>query len=302
MDIDTIICGDCLEIMPQIPDKSVNLAILDLPYNINKAEWDKVPEYNGFVANVFTQCERVLKDNGSLYWFHNDFNTIVDIYTWLRDNSRFVFRQFIVWDKFKGAFTHQKQKSKQLRNYPKLVEYILYYTFPPDDSRFVEYMQREKEKAGLKTCSQINRLLGVAEKCGGIASHYFSKKPGFKQYYFPTREKYRRLQTTGYFTRDYDEFRREYEAGRHIYNNQKSHYSVWNYPIELISGHITPKPIRLIENIMIHSSNEGDTVLDPTAGSGTTAVACKRNNRHYICIEKEPEYCAIAEKRIVEML
>jgi len=67
-------------------------------------------------------------------------------------------------------------------------------------------------------------------------------------------------------------------------------------------SHPTQKPAALFEYLIKTYTNEGDTVLDPTAGSGTTAVACKRNDRHYICIEKEPEYCAIAEKRIKEML
>ena len=64
----------------------------------------------------------------------------------------------------------------------------------------------------------------------------------------------------------------------------------------------TQKPVALFEYLIKTYTNEGDTVLDPTCGSGTTAVACHKTNRHYICIEKEPEYCEIAEKRIAEML
>ena len=45
-------------------------------------------------------------------------------------------------------------------------------------------------------------------------------------------------------------------------------------------------------------SKEGDTVLDPFMGSGTTGVACKKTGRNFIGIEKEPEYCRIAEERI----
>jgi len=60
----------------------------------------------------------------------------------------------------------------------------------------------------------------------------------------------------------------------------------------------TPLPEYLIKTY----TNEGDTVLDPTCGSGTTAVACRKSNRHYICIEKEQEYVDIARKRVAEML
>ena len=67
-------------------------------------------------------------------------------------------------------------------------------------------------------------------------------------------------------------------------------------------SHPTQKPVALFEYLIRTYTNEGDTVLDPTCGSGTTAVACRKTNRHYICIEKEQEYCAIAEKRVKEML
>jgi DNA modification methylase len=44
----------------------------------------------------------------------------------------------------------------------------------------------------------------------------------------------------------------------------------------------------------------GDLILDPFAGSGTTAVACIAEDRQFIAIEREPEYCAIAERRIAQ--
>ena len=340
--IDTIICGDCLEVLPTLEDKSVNLVILDLPYNIKKAEWDSIPEYITFVGGVFKECERMLKDNGSLYWFHNDFDSIVNIYTWLRDNSKFVFRQLIVWnkkfesrDRQYNTWTQGYNEIEMLRNYQRFAEYILYYTFQDETGltqiygngdcfkQIKEYMQLEKKKAGLKTCKQINQLLGVDDSGGGMASLYFSNMNGVKQWLLPTEERYKKLQTTGYFNRDYDslraeydslraeyeELRRDYENQRYTFNNQKTHHSVWNYQMdgwrsggERKVSHISPKPVALIENLLKYSSNEGDIVLDPTAGSGTTAVACHKSNRHYICIEKEPEYCAIAEKRLAEML
>ena len=316
--IDTIICGDCLEVMPTIEDNSVNLVILDLPYNIKKAEWDSIPDYIPFIRDVFKECGRVLKDNGSLYWFCNDFDTMLDVCMMLR-YTKFVFRQQIIWNKRYKSRDKQYTSWMQgfvsegaLRNYPKLAEYIIYFTLqedvgvPGNDKDFIplrEYMWGEQEKAGLKTCQQINHLLGVDATGGGMANHYFSKKVGHKQWMLPTKEMYQKLQATGAFQRDYDDILQEYNELKFVFNNQKTHHSVWNYPVAAkIGGHVTPKPVALIENIIDYSSNEGDTVLDPTAGSGTTAVACRKSGRHYICIEKEPEYCAIAEKRLKEML
>ncbi len=67
-----------------------------------------------------------------------------------------------------------------------------------------------------------------------------------------------------------------------------------NYPRQ----HPTQKPADLMEWIVNYWTAEGDTVLDPFLGSGTTAVACVRTGRHFIGIELSPDYCDIANARI----
>ena len=62
--------------------------------------------------------------------------------------------------------------------------------------------------------------------------------------------------------------------------------------------HPTVKPIQLMSWLVQLVSKEGDTVLDPFMGSGTTAIACLKLNRNYIGIERNPDYCKIAEERI----
>jgi DNA modification methylase len=62
--------------------------------------------------------------------------------------------------------------------------------------------------------------------------------------------------------------------------------------------HPTVKPIALMEYLVKLVSREGHTILDPFLGSGSTGIACKKLNRHFIGIEKEPEYIKIAEARI----
>ena len=71
MDIN-LLHGDCLELIKDIPDKSVDLILTDPPYNIGKAKWDKIPNYIEWCGKWFIECQRVLKDNGSFYWWHND--------------------------------------------------------------------------------------------------------------------------------------------------------------------------------------------------------------------------------------
>jgi len=65
-------------------------------------------------------------------------------------------------------------------------------------------------------------------------------------------------------------------------------------------NHPSQKPIKLIRKLIEKYTHEGDTILDPFMGSGTTGVACVQTGRNFIGIEIDPTYFAIAEKRIAE--
>ncbi len=71
-----------------------------------------------------------------------------------------------------------------------------------------------------------------------------------------------------------------------------------NKSIYGVTEHPTEKPIDLIIKFILTSSNEGDLILDPFLGSGTTAVACSSLNRNFLGFEINPEYCQIAIKRL----
>ena len=62
--------------------------------------------------------------------------------------------------------------------------------------------------------------------------------------------------------------------------------------------HTSEKPVPLLEYLIKTYTNEDDTVLDFTMGSGSTGVACKNLNRNFIGIEKDNKYFEIAKKRI----
>ena len=70
----------------------------------------------------------------------------------------------------------------------------------------------------------------------------------------------------------------------------------WSMPEN--TAHPTQKPEKLIAKIILASSDEGDTVFDPFAGSGTTLTVAKKLNRRYIGIEKEKQYCIWSEYRL----
>ena len=67
---------------------------------------------------------------------------------------------------------------------------------------------------------------------------------------------------------------------------------------ERVRFHPIQKPVELFSNIVRDYSEEGQTILDPFLGSGTTAVACQNLKRNFIGIEISPEYCKIAEDRL----
>ena len=90
-------------------------------------------------------------------------------------------------------------------------------------------------------------------------------------------------------------------------NEYQSQYE--NYPIDMFhfdrdedKSHPTQKPVDLLRYLILTYSNEGDTILDATIGSGTTAVAALMEKRHFIGFETNKEYFDIAQGRIDQVL
>lgn len=82
--------------------------------------------------------------------------------------------------------------------------------------------------------------------------------------------------------------------------------SVWAIgtptPSEKTHGkHPTQKPLDLLERIILASTNEGDLILDPFMGSGTTGVAAIKHGRKFVGIDKEKQFVALAEKRLYDI-
>ena len=308
---------DCLEVIKNIKDKSINLIVIDPPYNIWKdKKWDKwktVNEYVEFMWKVFLECQRVLKDNWSFYFFHNDFLQIVELQNRLNKNSKFVFKQLIVWNK---RFEWAKMKNyldwfvaiEQDRNYRLMAEYCLYYTFQ-DETGLTTVMLDTNNFSTLRKYfkdlqSYIWTKKSILEKVWWKADHCF--RWWSSQWDIPTKETYQELINIFWIDkwewfREYESLRQEYESLRYTFNNQKTHHSVWDYEIAKKQWHITPKPVALIENIIKHSSNEWDLILDCFSWSWTTWVACQNLNRRFIMIEKDENYFNIWIERIKEL-
>jgi site-specific DNA-methyltransferase (adenine-specific) len=70
----------------------------------------------------------------------------------------------------------------------------------------------------------------------------------------------------------------------------------WSMPEN--TDHPTQKPEKLLAKIILASTNQGDMILDPFAGSGTTAVVAKKLDRHFAAIERDEDHCLLALKRL----
>lgn len=92
------------------------------------------------------------------------------------------------------------------------------------------------------------------------------------------------------------------ESGTKIYGTYETKKKWWvskcNVDDKKLYSHPTIKPLEIIKNLIINSSKENDVVLDAFMGSGTTAVACKELNRHFIGFELNPEFYEIANNRL----
>jgi len=322
METDIIYNEDCLKGLSKIPDKSIDLIVIDPPYNIGIDEWDTIPNYLEFMENVIIELKRVLKNNGSFYVW-NSAKYVAEIKL-LCSKHDFILNSWIIWNK-------KSKQQNSTRSYADITEHCLFFVLQSDDLKFGEtgifdeirnYMDDERIKLGLQK-RKINELLGLSTNGGGMACHYFSR--GNKIWELPTENAIEKLNKIG-FNFDYNKLKewrdrlfKQWQDLRFTFNhieigeqrnpNDKRFFTkdvtnptnIWEHQNthELNKiRHTTPKPLSLIKKIIRASSKEGQIVLDCFMGSGTTALACKELNRRYIGFEKDPEYCKIISKRL----
>lgn len=290
--------GDCLEVMKNIPDKSINLVLIDPPYNIGKDKWDKwdtIEDYVEFMGKVFLEIQRVLKYNGSFYFFHNDFLQMVELQNFINKYTEFEFKQLLIWNKrfnetSKKGFLDGYVQVKELKNYQKMAEYCLYYTF--NDKIWRKYSKEIQDFIGLNI-NQINKILEHRK-----SEHFFYHSS--KQWNLCDEDTYNEL-IDKFRINTYPKFI-EYKDLGYVFNNQKQHHSVMNYEIPKKQTHITPKNTDMLEYLIKTSSNEEDVILDCFMGSGSTGVACLNSNRRFIGIELDEDYFNIATDRLNKLM
>lgn len=145
---------NCFDFFKKIDDKSINLAIIDPPYNLKKANWDTFKNEKNFFDFTFKWIDSLipkLKKTGSLYIFNTPFNSAYILQYLI--NKNMIFQNWITWDKRDGLSNGKKKYSNGQ-------ETILFftksnnYTFNFDDIRLpyesIDRILHAKKKGILK--------------------------------------------------------------------------------------------------------------------------------------------------------
>lgn len=299
-----ILQGDCTDVSESIESGSVDLILTDPPYGTLKGAdldgWDESttawddPIPPGKIHDI---SNRLLRKNGKLLLFSQEPYTS-ELITKAKPNLPFSYRMIWKKDHFPNALVADKAP---VNKYEDIVVFTKNHDLD-ENHPLRSYFADVLDFVGLNR-SQINSELGHrrAEHCFYISSTQFS---------LCTKETYGELvdvfgidELDGF--RRYEElnaidqeFKRAFENTFNLWEGGGHKSNVFEYSKVYDAHHPTQKPVDLLEDLIKTFSNERDVVVDLTAGSGSTAVACQNTNRESICIEKDPEYYQIATERI----
>ena len=325
----TIYHGDCRDVLPSLP--AVELVVADVPYHgVLDDAWDNAwrndGDYLTWLDGVVRLVDDRLADNGTVYVFSsprlsasveasvsNRLSVIgsvvwdkggarmgaagsgIDVSAlrtyWHSDSERVTLAEKRLNAAYQSADDHAKQQCG-------------YWAACERAKRSVigDYLRAEFQRAGVSN-KEIAALFPSAS--GGLTGCVSNWLLGAN---IPTPEQYAAMRAylnrsgDDGLRREYDDLRREYDDLRRPFLLRPSHQwgSVWRFPIERTRSHPAQKPLAMMSQIIDVSSRDGDTVLDPFMGSGTTLRAAKDMGRQAIGIEQEERYCEIAAKRLAQ--
>lgn len=233
--------GDCLDVMPTLPDASVDMVLADLPYGTTACKWDSVIPFEP----LWREYRRICKPNAAIVLTASQPFTSALVMSNLQG-----FAYELVWDKRRG-FEPGLAKLRPQKSHESVLVFSSRGKMPRYNPQMVARDVAKRIKGNYS-----NAGLGLLSGSGVVEKTYTHRYP-----------------------------RSVLEFGN---SGQSSKL------------HPTQKPVALMEYLIRTYTNEGDTVLDNTMGSGTTGVACVNTNRQFIGIERDPQYYEIARRRIAE--
>ena len=227
--------GDCLEEMPKLADKSIDMILCDLPYGTTACKWDTVIPFEP----LWKQYKRLIKDKGAIVLTASQPFTsalVMSNIEW--------FKYEWIWDKAKAA------NFPQVKYAPlKIHENVLVFSEGRNHYNPEMVKGQKRQKGGYFVSGEVAVMDGAPAKVNDI-----------------------------YYPKSILDFS--------IADNKDA------------GLHPTQKPVALFEYLIRTYTNEGDTVLDNCAGSGTTGIAAMNTGRKFILIEKDASYCDIIKNRI----
>lgn len=233
---------------------------------VTSPPYDGLRTYNGYsfdFENIAKELFRVVADGGVVVWIVND-STVKGSESGTSFRQALYFKEigFNLWDTMIWRKTNPIPNDTRQNRYIQAFEYMFVLS-----------------KGKPKTCNYLKEK----SKCGGKVTNNTSQ-----------------IKANG----DSRDDRKEARKGM-VVNEYKILTNIW----DCSSVHKNEKtkhpaqfPEKLVQDHIISWSNEGDIVLDPFMGSGTTAKMAKLNGRNYIGFELSTEYCDIAEKRIQDIV
>ena len=304
LELDNIYNEDCLQGMKRIPDGSVDAIICDLPYGTMKGaqiegwvkaerdtSWDEVIP----TEPLFAEYERVLRRGGVCILFSQEPYT-THLRSFHAKNIDFLYP--MIWKKNVHANALLAKKAplsyfEDINVFAKrnpTYDYDGIHPLRPYFAKVMEYIGLPKKR--------------IIDAIGQGADHCF--RCDTTQWSLCTAETYQELidrfhidQMEGF--KSYDELvaiNRKYLRVFNLPEGQKVKSNVLEYSKETDGFHPTQKPVALIRDLIQTYTNPEDIVLDNCMGSGTTAIACLKEKRHFIGFELSKEYYDKACKRI----
>ena len=316
-----LLCGDTADsenVARLVGDASLVMLHADPPYGMGK-EKDGIANDNLYADKLdkfqmqwWNAWRTKTADNGSAYVWGN----APDLWRlWyqggLQDSERLTMRNEIVWAKGSaGAGGISHIGCAGLRLYPQETERCLFFMvgeqgFNNNADNYwhgwdgiLHKLQKDCDAMGW-TSQDIKRICGV-----GMRGHWFTES----QWTFIPEEHYKKLQAEAKkvgehdaFKREHDELKRELYATRAFFNNTHDNMTdVWQFERvtgEERHGHATPKPVEMAARAIKSSSEEGDAVGVPFAGTCPELIACEQLNRKCYGMEIDPLYCDLVVKR-----
>jgi site-specific DNA-methyltransferase (adenine-specific) len=311
---------DCLNIhgLPSLADKSIDMILCDLPYGITGNKWDIKLD----LGALFKEYDRITKDNGAIVLFGNQPFT-----TDLINAYRKYFRYSLVWNKGYGTDFFNCNRKPLKSHEDILIFYKMQPTYNPQKEVGKPYTHNRRGTIshvgdngkfegkptnnvdGLRFPKSIINIDYIDDEEYEVEEHediiiFYKKQPTYN----PQKEEgkpYNNTRNNGVVFEG-DGYKSQQE--QYIRKVDETHSTNTRFPKSILNFkketglHTTQKPVKLCEWLIRTYTNEGETVLDNTMGSGTTGVACINTGRHFIGYELDKKYYDIAEKRLYEAI